>query len=100
MIWLAVGAADGQAGGMDRLLPQLASILRFTRDLERRLAADGLGLAPVRDLHRRIADLLGALTPDVALARQTVADLVAALGAMEQTLAALRRLKAELGRAP
>jgi hypothetical protein len=29
-----------------------------------------------------------------------VADLVAALGAMEQTLAALRRLKAELGRAP
>jgi len=101
MLWLAVGAAHEQDEGMERLLPQLVSILRFSGELERRLAGDGLGgLAPVRELHRRVSDLLAALAPGVARARGTVADLVVALRAMEETLTAVRRLKSELGRAP
>ena len=100
-MWLAVGAADGRGEGMEHLLPQLATILRFRRELERRLAGDGLGgLAPMRELHRRVVDLLAGLAPDVGLAQRTVADVVASLRAMEQTLAALRALKSELGRAP
>jgi hypothetical protein len=101
MLWFAVGAAEGQGAGIERLLPQLASILRFSGELERRLAGDGLGgLAPVCELHRRVMALLAALAPDVARARGTVADLIAALRAMEETLAAVRRLKGEMGRAP
>src|SRR4029453_14461054 len=101
MLWLAVGAAHEQGEGMERLLAQLASITRFSSELDRRLAADGLGgLASVRDLHLRVEDVLAGLAPGVALARGTVAELIASLRAMEETLAALRRLKIELGHAP
>jgi hypothetical protein len=100
MLWLAIGAAHERGEGMERLLPQLASIMRFANELDRRLAGDGLGgLAPVRELHRRVVDVLESLAPGVALARGTVTELVAALRAMEETLAALRRLKGELGHA-
>ena len=99
MLWLAVGAAQEQSEGMERLLLQLASILRFTADLDRRLAADGLGgMAPMRELHERVARMLAALAPGVAVAQGTVAELVASLCAMEETLAAIRRLKTELAR--
>jgi hypothetical protein len=100
MIWLAVGAASERGTGMERLLLQLASVARFTNELERRLAGDGLGgLAPVRELHRRVVELLGAVSPDVTRARAAVADIVASLRAMEDALAKLRRLKSELGHA-
>ena len=100
MIWLAVGAASERSTGIEDLLLQLASVARFTNDLERRLAGDGLGgLARVRELHRRVVELLGAVSPDVTRARATVADLVASLRAMEDALARLRRLKSELGHA-
>ena len=101
MLWLAIGAEDERGEGMDRLLPQLAAILRVTSELERRLAGDGIGgLAAVRELHRRIVDILTTVAPDVARARETVDDLVASLHAMEERLAGIRRLKIELGRAP
>jgi len=101
MLWLAVGAAQEQDQGMERLLLQLAAILRFTADLDRRLAVDGLGgLAPMRELHERVARVLTGLAPGVAVAQGTIADLVGSLRAMEETLAAIRRLKAELTRVP
>jgi len=101
MLWLAVGAAHERGGGMEHLLTQLASIMRFANDLDRRLAGDGLGgLASVRELHRRVVAVLEGLAPGVALARGTVAELVTSLRAMEATLAAVRQLKIELGRAP
>jgi hypothetical protein len=101
MLWLAVGAAQEQAEGMERLLPQLASILRFTADLDRRLAAGGLGgLAPMRELYDRVAGVLAALAPGVAVAQGTVGELVASLRAMEETLTAIRRLKTDLAREP
>lgn len=100
MLWLAIGATHERDGGLGRLLPQLASIISFTSDLERRLAGDGLGgLAHVRDLHRRILDLLGGVAPDVARAQAMVSEMVAALHGIDRTLAGLRRLKDELGRA-
>lgn len=101
MLWLAVGAAQEPGEGMERLLLQLASILRFTADLDRRLAGDGLGgLAPMRQLHERVTRVLAGLAPGVAVAQGTVAELVGSLRAMEETLAAIRRLKAELTRVP
>lgn len=101
MLWLAVEAAHEPGEGMERLLLSLASVLRFTADLDRRLAGDGLGgLASISELHERVTNVLGALTPGVAMAQGTVAELVAALGRMEETLAALRRVKTELGHAP
>ena len=101
MIWLTVGAASERGTGMEHLLLQLASVARFTNELERRLAGDGLGgLARVRELHHHVVELLGAVSPDVTRARAAVADLVASLRAMEEALATLRRLKSELGHAP
>jgi hypothetical protein len=98
MIWLAVGNAPEHGAGMEQLLLQLASIARFTSELERRLAGDGLGgLARVRELHRGVVELLGGVSPDVARARAAVAELIASLRAMEDALARLRRLKSELG---
>jgi hypothetical protein len=97
MLWLAVGAAQDEGEGMERLLLRLASILRFIAELDRRLAADGLGgMTSVREIHERAARVLAALAPDVAVARGTVGELVASLRAMEETLTALRRLKTEL----
>jgi hypothetical protein len=43
MLWLAVGAAQEQSEGMERLLLQLASILRFIADLDRRPRCGRLG---------------------------------------------------------
>ena len=101
MLWLAIGAAHERDGELQRLLPQLASIVLFASDLERRLSGDGLGgLARVRELHRRILDLLGGVAPDVARAQATLSEMVAALHGIERTLAGLRRIKDELGRAP
>jgi hypothetical protein len=101
MLWLAVDRTHGQGEGPERLLGQLASVFHFLRDLDRRLAADGLGdLAPMRELPRRVSDVLAPLAPRVAGAQSTIADLVAALHAMEEALTALRHLKAELGLAP
>ena len=100
-MWLAVSAGPERREGIEQVLPQLASIVRFTGELDRRLAGEGLGgLASVRELHRCVVDLLTALAPDVARAQGTVADLVQALGAMQASIEALRRLKSELGRAP
>lgn len=100
MIWLAVGAASERSTGVEDLLLQLASIARFTNDLERRLAGDGLGgVAGVRELHHRVVELLGAVSPHVTRARTAVADMVTSLRAMEDALAQLRRLKSELGHA-
>jgi hypothetical protein len=100
MMWLAVGAASERGSGLEHLLLELASITRFTNELEQRLAGAGLGgLGRVRELHRSVVELLAAVSPDVARARATVAELVAALRGMEDALASLRRLKSELGRA-
>ena len=99
MLWLAVGAAQDEGEGMEGLLLRLASILRFTADLDRRLAADGLGgMTRVCDLHERVTRVLAALAQGVAIAQGTVGELVVSLRAMEETLAALRRLKTELAR--
>jgi len=101
MIWLAVGAASERSAGLEHLLLQLASIVRFTQEVDQRLTGDGLGdLGRVRELHRRVVELLAAVAPDVTRAREMVADLIASLHAMEDALAGLRRLKSELGRAP
>ncbi len=101
MMWLAVGAASERSAGMEHLLLQLAAVVRFTNELERRLAGDGLGgLARVRELHRSVVELLAAVSPDVTRARGAVADLIASLHAREDALAKLRRLKSELGRVP
>ncbi len=101
MLWLAVGAAQEDGDGMERLLLQLAAILRFTADLDRRLAADGLGgMAPICELHERVSRLLTSLAPGVAVAQGTVGELVASLRAMAEMVAALRRLKTELAREP
>jgi hypothetical protein len=99
MIWLAVGASE-RTTGLEHLMLQLASVARFTHELERGLAGDGLGdLARVRELHRGVVELLGGVSPDVERARAVVADLLASLRAMEAALASLRRLKSELGHA-
>ena len=99
MLWLAVGAAQDEGEGMEGLLLRLASILRFTADLDRRLAADGLGgMTQACELHERATRVLGALAPGIAAAQGTVGELVASLRAMEETLAALRLLKTELAR--
>ena len=101
MLWLAVDATHGPGEGPERLLGQLASVFHFLRDLDRRLTADGLGdLAPMRELPRRVADVLGPLAPGVVGAQSTIAELVASLQAIDEALTALRRLKAELGLAP
>jgi hypothetical protein len=101
MLWLAVGAAQEQGEGMEGLLLRLASILRYTADLDRRLAADGLGgLTPLRELHERVTRVLAALAPGVTVARQTVGEMITSLHAMDETLAAIRRLKSELQREP
>jgi hypothetical protein len=55
-------------------------------------------MTPMRELHERVARMLGALAPGVAVAQGTVAELVASLCAMEETLTAIRRLKTELAR--
>jgi hypothetical protein len=100
MMWLAVGAASERGSGVERLLLELASITRFTNDLEQRLAGVGLGgVGRVRELHRSVGELLAAVSPDVTRARATVAELVAALRGMEDALESLRRLKSELGHA-
>jgi hypothetical protein len=101
MLWLAVDGTHGQGEGPERLLGQLASVFHFLRDLDHRLAADGLGdLAPMRELPRRVSDVLAPLAPRVAGAQSTIAELVASLRAMDEALTALRRLKAELALAP
>ena len=100
MMWLAVGAASERGSGLGHLLLELASITRFTTELEQRLAGAGLGgLGRVGELHRSVVELLAAVSPDVTRARATVAELVASLRGMEDALASLRRLKNELGHA-
>ena len=81
------------------MLPRLAALLAFTRELESRLAPAGItGLAAAVALHRHLTAGLDAI-PAPELARMVAATqtLAAQLETVAGRLANVRRLKAIVG---
>ena len=80
---------------MESVLPRLEAVLRFTQELNARLAATGVdGLGGALELHRRLRELVDAV-PNDELERVTaeVRALADAVARLSGSLDELRRLK-------
>lgn len=92
---MALDGDPGDGGGVERVLPRMEAVLRFTQEVNARLAAIGVdGVGGALELYRRLRSALDGI-PDSELDRMTadVQALSAALARLQAEIAEIRRLK-------
>jgi cell division protein FtsB len=94
-VWFAVEQALREADGVERLLPQLETVLGFAAELHDRLSTDGLdGVAGVLGVHRQLLAVFGGITAaDLERMRAQAETLQRAFGQLATALEQLKRLK-------
>jgi hypothetical protein len=98
-VWLTLDQGLKQAGDLARILPDLEAIVRFTRELQQRLATIGVdGISGVLGLHRLLKTTLDSVSvADLERALADIDVLTARLLRLGETLAELKRLKERVG---
>jgi hypothetical protein len=98
-MWLALARRSGRAEDLERTLRRLGAVLQVSEELERRLAATGVGgLAGVLDVQHRMKSVLDAVPLDeIERALAAARVLAATLGTIARRVDELRRLKGSVG---
>lgn len=97
-MWLALAWSLRHGDGVEAVLPQLEAVLRFARDVQRRVGELGVdGISGVLGIHRRLAAVLEGVTlGQLEDLRADVRALEQAFTGFARALEDLKRLKDEL----
>jgi hypothetical protein len=92
---MALAATAGDGEGVEHVLPHMEAVLRFTQDLNARLAGIGIdGIGGALELYRRLKDVLDGIPDgDVERVLADVHALENSLARLAAGLEEIRRLK-------
>jgi hypothetical protein len=99
-VWLELARALQDGDAVEGVLPQLEAVLRFARDVQRRVGEVGVdGISGVLGIHRRLAAVLdGVSVAQLEGLRADVRALEHAFQALAHALVDLKRLQDEVTR--
>jgi hypothetical protein len=94
-MWFALEPAPQEGEGAATVLPQLEAVLRFTHELQERLATVGVdGISGALGLYRHLSSVLDAI-PEAEIARmqEQISALARGLAELRRSLDEVQRLK-------